>query len=88
MGSTTRRASHEDSASRPKGAMRDTAGAGPDREIRLRRIKKRLVVEAILRLVLMGLFLLVVSLTMGAALARSFSRARLRIVSTACALLP
>ncbi len=68
MGATTRRTNHEDPAPRPKGAMRDAAEAGPNREIRLRRIRKRLVVEAILRFVLLGLFLLVVSLTMGAAL--------------------
>src|ERR1035438_866379 len=67
MGSPTIKANHEDSAPRQEGPMQDRAGAGPNREIRLRRIRKRLVTEAVLRLLLMGLFLLAVSLTMGAA---------------------
>jgi methyl-accepting chemotaxis protein len=49
--------------------MRDRAGTGPNQEIRLGRIRKRFFTEGALRLVLMVLFLLVVSLTMGAALA-------------------
>lgn len=69
MGSATSQADRQDFAPRPERAMQDRAGTGPNREIRLRRIRNRLVTDAVLRLVLMGFFLLVLSITMGPALA-------------------
>jgi methyl-accepting chemotaxis protein len=68
MGSATINANHDDATPRPERRMQDTGGTGPNREIRLRRIRRRLIAEALLRLVSMGLFLLAVSLTMGGAL--------------------
>lgn len=68
MGPATINASHEDSAPRTQGRTQDRGGTGPNRELRLRRIRRRLITEAVLRFVLMGLFLVAVSLTMGTAL--------------------
>ncbi|HEX4284183.1 MAG TPA: methyl-accepting chemotaxis protein [Terracidiphilus sp.] len=47
----------------------DRVDSSPDREGRLRRIRKRLVLEGLLRIVLLGFFLLAVFLFMGRALA-------------------
>lgn len=67
MGSATLRAIQE--GSDVQSEAWDEGETDPHREKRLRRIRNRLVLEALLRLVLLGLFLLAVSLLMGPALA-------------------
>ena len=67
MGSATLRAIQEDSAAQPE--LWDEGETDPHREKRLRRIRNRLVLEALLHLVLLGLFSLAVSVLMGSVLA-------------------